>query len=195
MKTPKCYTWLESCGSHLSDGIKKKYFFASCRAYDFLWRSPQIFSFILRSCHMCICEFVNFCTPSQRPNLQTQFCGFYCFSGNNYSIQQMTNIIVHSGTIDTIDNLSANVGNKIYFQIYYWQLRNKAKSSIIRWDCGLKVLWHTWPGCSCKGGLSQAETRLLPTRPCQTHPPDRTWPPPPPLLPQHLSYQPPLPSF
>ena len=27
MKTPKCYTWLESCGSHLSDGIKKKIFF------------------------------------------------------------------------------------------------------------------------------------------------------------------------
>ena len=24
MKTPKCYTWLESCGSPLSDGIKKK---------------------------------------------------------------------------------------------------------------------------------------------------------------------------
>ena len=24
---PKCYTWLESCGSPLSDGIKKKYFF------------------------------------------------------------------------------------------------------------------------------------------------------------------------
>ena len=27
-----------------------KYFFASCRACDFLWRSAQIFSFILRSC-------------------------------------------------------------------------------------------------------------------------------------------------
>ena len=52
MKTPKCYTWLESCGSHLSCGIKKKYFFASCRAYDFLGRSAQIFSFILRSCHI-----------------------------------------------------------------------------------------------------------------------------------------------
>ena len=25
--SPKCYTWLESCGSHLSDGIKKKIFF------------------------------------------------------------------------------------------------------------------------------------------------------------------------
>merc|ERR1712110_466745 len=55
MKTPKCYTWLESCGSHLSDGIKKKnIFFASCRAYDFLGRSAQIFSFILRSCHIYI---------------------------------------------------------------------------------------------------------------------------------------------
>ena len=26
MKTPKCYTWLESCGSPLSDGIKKQIF-------------------------------------------------------------------------------------------------------------------------------------------------------------------------
>ena len=38
-------------GSPLSDGIKNKYFFSSCRAYDFLGRSAQIFSFILRSCH------------------------------------------------------------------------------------------------------------------------------------------------
>ena len=27
MKTPKCYTWLESCGSHLSGGVKKKIYF------------------------------------------------------------------------------------------------------------------------------------------------------------------------
>ena len=27
MKTPKCYTWLESCGSHLSGGVKEKIFF------------------------------------------------------------------------------------------------------------------------------------------------------------------------
>ena len=27
MKTPKCYTWLESCGSHLSGSVKKNIYF------------------------------------------------------------------------------------------------------------------------------------------------------------------------
>ena len=31
---------------------RKNIFFSSCRACDFLWRSGQIFSFILRSCHI-----------------------------------------------------------------------------------------------------------------------------------------------
>ena len=52
MKTPKCYTWPESCGSHLSGGVKEKIFFCILQRADFLWRSAQIFSFILRSCHI-----------------------------------------------------------------------------------------------------------------------------------------------
>ena len=44
---------------------EKNIFFASCRAYDFLGRSAQIFSFILRSCHIylrlgCIVALVTF---------------------------------------------------------------------------------------------------------------------------------------
>ena len=39
---------------YISGTKKTKIFFASCRAYDFLGRSAQIFSFILRSCHILI---------------------------------------------------------------------------------------------------------------------------------------------
>jgi len=35
MKTPKCYTWLESCGSHLSGGIKEKIFFSILQSVRF----------------------------------------------------------------------------------------------------------------------------------------------------------------
>ena len=35
MKTPKCYTWLESCGSHLSGGIKEKIFFSILQSVQF----------------------------------------------------------------------------------------------------------------------------------------------------------------
>ena len=55
-----------------------KYFFSSCRAYDFLGHSAQIFSFILRSCHNVLrsekeieCKMVNF-------SGQIKFCQKYC---------------------------------------------------------------------------------------------------------------------
>ena len=35
MKTPKCYTWLESCGSHLSGGVKEKIFFGILQSVRF----------------------------------------------------------------------------------------------------------------------------------------------------------------
>merc|ERR1719305_1574111 len=35
MKTPKCYTWLESCGSHLSGDIKEKIFFCILQSVRF----------------------------------------------------------------------------------------------------------------------------------------------------------------
>ena len=35
MKTPKCYTWLESCGSHLSGGIKEKIFVSILQSVGF----------------------------------------------------------------------------------------------------------------------------------------------------------------
>ena len=35
MKTPKCYTWLESCGSHLSGGVKEKIFFCILQSVRF----------------------------------------------------------------------------------------------------------------------------------------------------------------
>ena len=35
MKTPKCYTWLESCGSHLSGGIKEKIMFSILQSVRF----------------------------------------------------------------------------------------------------------------------------------------------------------------
>ena len=40
--TPKCYTWLESYGSPLSDG-KYEFFFSTCEASDFRWRSQTDF--------------------------------------------------------------------------------------------------------------------------------------------------------
>ena len=35
MKTPKCYTWLESCGSQLSDGKNEKLFFCILQSVGF----------------------------------------------------------------------------------------------------------------------------------------------------------------
>ena len=52
MKTPKCYTWLESCGSHLSDGVKKKNIFL---------HPAERAIFILRSCHGVDCMLLQMC--------------------------------------------------------------------------------------------------------------------------------------
>jgi len=41
--TPKCYTWLESYGSAVYDGKKKKIFFSSSEASDFWWRLRKDF--------------------------------------------------------------------------------------------------------------------------------------------------------
>ena len=73
MKTPKCYTWLESCGSHLSGGVKEKIFFCilqsvrfsmTVRTDIFLYTeklsSIQIFASIFAGelvCCICICIF------------------------------------------------------------------------------------------------------------------------------------------
>ena len=35
MKTPKSYKWLESCGSHLSDGVKKQIYFCILQSVQF----------------------------------------------------------------------------------------------------------------------------------------------------------------
>ena len=44
----KCYTWLESYGSPLYDGKKKKIFFSPCEASEFWWRSGTDFLHDLR---------------------------------------------------------------------------------------------------------------------------------------------------
>ena len=142
-----------------------------------------------------------------RSNLQTQFCGFYCFSGNNFTVQQMTNVIVHYGEkkwfvgkfwwekkrqtftfswslLEILQDANIADGNHNLWHKFLQKGFNLS-GSIILWlqrleeerkkliftqkvnidfififyihFCVLKVLWHTWPGCSCWGGLSQAE--------------------------------------
>ena len=60
--TPKCYTWLESYGSSLRDGNKKKIFFPPCEASDFRGRSQTDFLHDLRARHTlsreCIREYI-----------------------------------------------------------------------------------------------------------------------------------------
>ena len=47
MRTPKCYTWLESYGSPLSDGKKKKYLFHPVKRQIFGDASGQTSALIL----------------------------------------------------------------------------------------------------------------------------------------------------
>ena len=68
-----------------------------------IW-SPACHEFIVvpnHSHNTCVInfakDFTSFLSPNPpnppRPNLQTLFCGFYCCSGNNFTIlQQMTNV-------------------------------------------------------------------------------------------------------
>ena len=77
--------------------------------------------------------YLKFCAPSQRPNLQTQFCGFYCFSGNNCTanakyhchVCEMTQFLCKCRKSDIFSNIADSYKKK------YNQLSDEA----VGWDC------------------------------------------------------------
>ena len=57
MKTPKCYTWLESCGSHLSGDIKEKIFFCILQSVRFsMTVRTDIFLYTEKLSHLALME-------------------------------------------------------------------------------------------------------------------------------------------